>query len=50
VPRLPPWWSPHLLLQLRMMGKGAANASLIQDHPRSANSVKLLEVRSAQKG
>jgi len=34
--------------QGRMMGKAAANASYIQDHPRSANRVKLLEVgRSA---
>lgn len=30
--------------QARMMGKAAANASYIQDHPRSANRVKLLEV------
>jgi predicted Zn-dependent protease len=31
--------------QAQMMGKAAANASYIQDHPRSANRVKLLEVR-----
>jgi hypothetical protein len=31
--------------QARMMGKAAANASYIQDHPRSASRVKLLEVR-----
>lgn len=30
--------------QGQMMGKAAANASYIQDHPRSANRVKLLEV------
>jgi hypothetical protein len=30
--------------QARMMGKAAANASYIQDHPRSASRVKLLEV------
>eukprot|EP00879_Flechtneria_rotunda_P000699 GHRR01000816.1.p1 GENE.GHRR01000816.1~~GHRR01000816.1.p1 ORF type:complete len:507 (+),score=148.08 GHRR01000816.1:216-1736(+) len=29
--------------QAKMMGKAAANASYIQDHPRSANRVKLLE-------
>ncbi|KAF8071021.1 oma1 [Scenedesmus sp. PABB004] len=29
--------------QARMMGKAASNASYIQDHPRSANRVKLLE-------
>lgn len=29
--------------QAQMMGKAAANASYIQDHPRSANRVKLLE-------
>eukprot|EP00878_Enallax_costatus_P000134 GHUV01000175.1.p1 GENE.GHUV01000175.1~~GHUV01000175.1.p1 ORF type:complete len:514 (+),score=173.27 GHUV01000175.1:224-1765(+) len=29
--------------QGQMMGKSAANASYIQDHPRSANRVKLLE-------
>jgi hypothetical protein len=28
-----------------MMGKAAANASYTQDHPRSANRVKLLQVR-----
>jgi hypothetical protein len=34
-----------LLLQAKMMGKAASNASYIQDHPRSANRVKLLQVR-----
>lgn len=29
--------------QAKMMGKSAANASYIQDHPRSANRVKLLQ-------
>jgi Zn-dependent protease with chaperone function len=33
--------------QAKMMGKAAANASYIQDHPRSANRVKLLEVCSS---
>lgn len=30
--------------QAQMMGKAASNASYIQDHPRSANRVKLLQV------
>lgn len=36
--------------QARMMGKAAANASYIQDHPRSANRVKLLQVGRKSEG